>query len=103
MEIIRSNKRGNKLCYNGHTYTKKPSSNASILWVCTNCNRLRFRGSLRSNLQMNNLQEGHMHVDGCRDNAAAAVAKARACMQLGAVETNDKPSLIYANVVSTLD
>ena len=52
---------------------------------------------------MNNLQEGHMHVDGCRDNAAAAVAKARACMQRRAVETNDKPSLIYANVVSTLD
>ena len=43
-----------------------------------------------------------MHVDGCRDNAAAAVAKARACMHRCAVETNDKPSLIYANV-STLD
>ena len=103
MEIIRSNKGGNKLCYNGHTYTKKSSSNASIFWVCTNRNRLRCRGSLLSNLQMNNLQEGHMHVDGCRDNAAAGVAKARACMQRCAVETNDKPSLIYANVVSTLD
>ena len=44
-----------------------------------------------------------MHVDGCRDNAAAGVAKARAYMQRCAVETNDKPSLIYANVVSTLD
>ena len=103
MEIIRSNKGGNKLCYNGHTYTKKSSSNASIFLVCTNRNRLRRRGSLRSNLQMNNLQEGRMHVDGCRDNTTAVVAKARACMQRCAVETNDKPSLIYANVVSTLD
>ena len=92
-----------KPCNNGHTYMKKSSSNASIFWVCTNRNRLRCRESLRLNLQMNNLQEGHMHVDGCRDNAAAAVAKARACMQRCAVETNDKPSLIYANVVSTLD
>ena len=52
---------------------------------------------------MNNLQEDHMHVDGCRDNAAAAVAKARANMHRCAVETNDKPSLTYADVVSTLD
>ena len=84
-------------------YTQKSSSNAWIFWVYTNCNRLRCWGSLHSNLQMNNLQEGHGHVNGCRDNAAAAVAKASANMHRCAVETNDKPSFIYANVVSTLD
>ena len=44
-----------------------------------------------------------MHVGGCRNNAAAAVAKARADMHRCAVGTNDKHPLIYAIVVSTLD
>ena len=85
-----------------YLYTKKSSSNASIFWVCTNRNRLRCQGSLRSNIQLNNLQ-GHGHVDGCRDNAAAAVDKARANMHCCAMEANDKPSLIYPNIASTLD
>jgi hypothetical protein len=52
MEIIRNNKGGVKICYNGNIYTKKSSQETSIRWECSRRRALSCNGKIRTNIEM---------------------------------------------------
>lgn len=61
MEIIKSNKGGNKICINGYTYIKKYDGCKRLTWRCTKECSLNYRGTLHTNLEKRNLQIRKVH------------------------------------------
>lgn len=101
MEFIQTNKRGAKLCLDGHTYTKKSASNVSIFWCCTK-RTLGCKGAVRTTSERTDpvITKDHNHAP---DNTAISVTKVRNSMKQQAKDTRDKPAVVYANSVAQLD
>ena len=97
MEVIRSNKGGLKLCYEQYMYTKKSASKSSIFWTCTN-RTSGCSGSLRTNLDITDVVRGTDH-DHPPNELKISVVKVRAEMKRLATQSNDKPSVVYANSI----
>ena len=52
MEIIKSNKGGIKLCYEGYMYTRKSKTKARIQWECSQKRAHLCKGSISTDLNV---------------------------------------------------
>ena len=52
IELIRNNKGGQKLCFAGHTYTKKSTSKTSLRWECSQRKAFKCKGALLTDLEV---------------------------------------------------
>ena len=101
MEIIKSNKGGIKICYEGYMYTKQIEKNASIRWRCasrtTGC-----KGTMTTTDSMENPTplNTHKHVP---DENAIKVTKCRLKMKEKAATSRAAPTQIYAEAVQEVD
>ena len=95
MEIIRSNKGKEKICFQGHMYTKQIVRSTIIRWRCVK--RTSFcKGSMTTSLDMTDPQPANDH-NHATDYAAIAATKSLNKMKVKAAETEDKPSQIYSS------
>ena len=101
MELIQSNKGGQKLCRNGYIYKKKSRSNSSIFWCCVK-QTMGCKATLRTTVEIMHPIESKKH-NHAPDNNEISVAKARTVMKLQAQTTHDKPGLVYANSVAHVE
>ena len=83
MEIIPSNRGGSKLCYQGYLYTKHATRETNQWWKCVKRSSIGCRGNISTTLQNEN--------------------PTRNAMKDLATNTRDKPSQIFAQVVSQCD
>ena len=97
MEVIQSNKGGQKILYGGHQYTKQIAKNNSIRWRCVK-RTLGCKGCLTTTLTLENpvVSTPHMH-DPC--DAKVQATKCKASMKQRAKESFDKPSQILAHAM----
>ena len=101
MELIQSNKGGQKMCRNCHIYTKQSRSNSSMFWCCVK-RTMGCKATLRTTVEITHPIESKEH-NHAPDNNEISVAKARTVMKLQAQTTRDKPGLVYANSVAHLE
>ena len=52
MEVIQSNKGGEKLCYDGHMYTKKSTSSSTKRWECAKRTALSCNGKITTDIDV---------------------------------------------------
>ena len=102
MEIIKSNKGGLKLCYQGFMYTKHATRKTSQWWKCVKRSSTGCRGSLSTTLQNENPVPGQPH-NHAPSETLISYSKARNTMKDQASNTRDKPSQIFAQVVAQCD
>lgn len=100
MEIITTNKGGQKLCFNGCMYTKKVARKHHIWWTCVKRTN-HCKGSLTTSLTVTNpvpvLEHNH---DG--NVLKVEATKARSSLNDVAGQTRDKPSHLVAQTMSHL-
>ena len=102
MESIPSNRGGSKLCYQGYMYTKHATRKTNQWWTCVKRSSTGCRGSLSTTLQNENRVPGQPHNHAPSDTRSK-YSKARNAMKDLATNTRDKPSQIFAQVVSQCD
>ena len=91
MELIQSNKGGQKLCRNGYIYTKKSRSNSSTFWCCVK-RTIGCKATLRTTVEITHPIESKEH-NHAPDNNEISVAKARTVMKLQAQKPVTNPVL----------
>ena len=52
MEIVKNNKGGSKLCFEGYTYTKKSVSKTTIQWECSQRKAYVCKGKVTTDSQV---------------------------------------------------
>ena len=72
MEIIRNQKGGETLCYEGYTYTKKNQKTTSKRWECSHRSRYNCKGSLTTDLAVEEVKKQTEH---CHDAHSIATDK----------------------------
>ncbi|CAI6356345.1 unnamed protein product [Macrosiphum euphorbiae] len=102
MEVIKSNKGGNKICWRGYTYIMKHQGRKRLTWRCTKERSLKCRGTMYTDLQIGHPQIGKVHshiADKHEVNAIKCIYK----LKEAAKQTKTNPAEIYAENVKTLD
>lgn len=61
MEVIKSNKGGNKICWRGYTYIMKHQGRKRLTWRCTKESSLKCRGTMYTDLNIGHPQIGKVH------------------------------------------
>ena len=102
MEIIPSNRGGSKLCYQGYMYTKHATRKTNQWWKCIKRSSTGCRGSLNTTPQNKNPVPGQPHNHVLSDTSIK-YSKTRNAMKDLATNTRDKPSQMFAQVVSQCD
>ena len=102
MENIPSNRGGSKLCYQGYMYTKHATRKTNQWWKCVKRSSIGCRGNLSTTLQNENPVPGQPHNHAPSDTSIK-YSKTRNAMKDLATNTRDKPSHIFAQVVSQCD
>ena len=102
MEIIPSNRGGSKLCYQGYMYTKHATRKTNQWWKCVKRSSIGCRGNLSTTLQNENPVPGQPH-NHAPSETSIKYSKTRKAMKDLATNTRDKPSQIFAQVVSQCD
>ena len=102
MENIPSNRGGSKLCYLGYMYTKHATRKTNQWWKCVKRSSIGCRGNLSTTLQNENPVPGQPHNHAPSDTSIK-YSKTRNAMKDLATNTRDKPSQIFAQVVSQCD
>ena len=63
MEIIKSNKNTNKLCFEGYMYVIECTGKDKITWRCDNSSTLKCPGSIYTDIAQSKILElGHPHL-----------------------------------------
>ena len=100
MEILKSNKGGSKLCFEGYMYTRHALRKTKQWWKCTMKSSRGCRGSLSTDLQHNNPVPGQPH-NHSPEESSVNLTRLRNNMQEKALSTRNAPSQIVAECVST--
>ncbi|CAI6356139.1 unnamed protein product [Macrosiphum euphorbiae] len=61
MEVIKSNKGGNKFCWRGYKYIMKHQARKRLTWRCTKERSFKCRGTMYTDLQIGHPQIGKVH------------------------------------------
>lgn len=72
MEIIKNQRGGERLCYQGFTYTKKNQKKTSRRWERANRGKYNCKGSITTDLDVKEVKKT---TDHCHDPESIAVAK----------------------------
>ena len=100
MEILKSNKGGSKLCFEGYMYTRHALRKTKQWWKCTMKSSRGCRGSLSTDLQHNNPVPGQPH-NHSPEESSVNLTRLRNNMQEKALSTHNAPNQIFAECVST--
>jgi len=102
MEIIKSNKGGDKGCYKGYVYVVKYIGISKITWRCSKRCSMKCTGELYTDLKMENpeVKTGHSHL---KDDDYVKVEKALCVMKERSKTGLSKPLEVYAAEISKLD
>lgn len=100
MEILKSNKGGSKLCFEGYRYTRHALRKTKQWWKCTMKSSRGCRGSLSTDLQHNNPVPGQPH-NHSPEESSVNLTRLRNNMQEKALSTHNAPSQKFAECVST--
>lgn len=100
MEILKSNKGGSKLCFEGYTYTRHALRKTKQWWKCTLKSSQGCRGSLSTDLHNENPVPSQPHNHAPQEDSANLI-RCRNNMNHKAESTFNKPSQIFAECVST--
>lgn len=100
MEVIKSNKGGTKICFEGYMYTRSCTRKEKNWWKCSEKGSRNCRGSLSTTHQLDNPQAGlpHNHTS---DQTSVTYAMCRNMMKQQAATSLDKPSQIFAQAVAS--
>ncbi|XP_076049608.1 uncharacterized protein LOC143030340 [Oratosquilla oratoria] len=101
MEMIKNNKGGQKLCYDGYMYTKKSVNKTSIRWECSRRKAMKCSATLYTDLDISIEIKGTKHSHNS-NTAKVDATKARVQMNEHASATRGKPSQIIADTVVNL-
>ena len=90
LKVITSNKGEDKVCFNGHMYTKKHVGKSVITWRCINAS-LKCKGTQRTEVDLSNPTEGHGYTHES-SHVTIAVNECKNEMKRKAQESLDKPN-----------
>ncbi|CAM1319229.1 Uncharacterised protein g7146 [Pycnogonum litorale] len=101
MEVIRSNKGGEKLCYDGHMYTKKSSSVSTKRWECSKRAALSCNGNVTTDIDVSHVISSvdHNHE---RNGFAVEATKMRENLRQRAIGNRSNTSQILADAIEQL-
>ena len=102
MEIIKTNRGGQKLCYQGHMYVKKKSQKSSVVWECSKRKSIGCSGSLKSDLAVSEILQVKPHSHG-GDQATVDAEKARQIIRQKCLGSRDTPGQIFATTMMDLE
>ena len=100
MEIIKTNKGGQKIILDGYMYTKKSTSNSHIWWTCVRRND-HCKGSLKTSVTMDDYVKGNEHNHDPRDTTVTVV-KLKVQLKELAKNTREKPALLVAQALENI-
>ena len=101
MEVITSNKGGQKILLNGYIYTKKVTRLTGIWWSCVCARTLGCKGTAKTSLVVDNPQTGMTHNHD--SNAAIAEAiKAKVNMKKLAMATRESSANLVARTLTSI-
>ena len=101
MEVITSNKGGQKILLNGYMYTKKVTRLTGIWWSCVCARTLGCKGTVKTSLVADNPQTGMTHNHD--SNAAIAEAtKAKVNMKKLAMATRESSANLVARTLTSI-
>jgi len=95
MEIIKNNKGGLKLLYEGYIYTRK-YARKTVRWECSNRTAFSCKGGISTNAEMNTINSSTPHSHDPRDQAVA-VAKLKATLKEQASVSRGTPGQLIAD------
>ena len=101
MEVIRSNKGGQKILLDGYMYTKKSTRKACIWWNCVCSRTLQCKGSLKTSLTVEDPEIGATHNHD-PSPATTEVAKAKDNMKQLAAVTREKPAQLVTRTLTDI-
>ena len=96
MEIVKNNKSGSKLCFEGYTYTKKYASKTTIHWECSQRKEYVCKGKVTTDSQVARVIRTVEHSHDAnleRDEATKIIA----AMKESAGTRRAKPAQLYAD------
>ncbi|XP_068204568.1 uncharacterized protein [Palaemon carinicauda] len=101
MEVIRNNKGGEKLCYNGYIYTKKSASKTTKRWECSRRSALNCNGIITTNLEVSAIisSKDHNHE---LDEGSVEAAKMHTTLYQQAKSTRGNTSRIVADSLESM-
>ncbi|KAL8593787.1 hypothetical protein ACOMHN_041261 [Nucella lapillus] len=101
MEVVSSNKGGQKVILDGFIYTKQVTKPNNIRWRCVQ-RGMDCKGTLVTTLDLRNPQIGNRHNHDASE-AKVSVAKSRLSMKEQAKNTFDKPCQIFSQAAAEID
>ena len=92
IEVIRNNKGGEKLCYNGYMYTEKSTSGTTKRWECSRRSVSSCNGKITTNLEVSDIisSKEHNHE---RDEGSVEAAKMHTTLYQQAKSTRGNTSI----------
>jgi len=103
MEIIKSNRGGDKLCVDGYMYVKKRSHKNWIRWQCQHQRSSGCKGALSTDANYDNLRS-HIRHNHAADRTGVEVTKLRATMKAQAKQSTSRPhQILTQSLVQTTD
>lgn len=103
-QIIKSNKNTEKVCFNGHMYTKHYSTLISDVWRCSKASSFKCPGKLKTSkenpTEIPIIDKAHTHPP---DTHEVEVNKCLARMKHKAATTSTNPIEIYCEELGSLD
>ena len=99
MEVIRSNKGGQKILLDGYMYTKKSTRKACIWWSCVCSRTLQCKGSLKTSLTVEDPEIGATHN---HDPSPATTEVAKDNMKQLAAVTREKPAHLVIRTLTDI-
>ena len=101
MEVITSNKGGQKILLNGYMYTKKVTRLTGIWWSCVCARTLGCKGTAKTSLVVDNPQTGMTHNHDSNATIAEAT-KAKVNMKKLAMATQESSANLVARTLTSI-
>ena len=100
MELVKSNKGGDKLCYEGFCYTKRYESKNRTRWQCSERHGSKCKGAVVKNLAVDVVHSSfaHNHLPNGRKVAAT---KVKLAMKHQATLSRGRPGQILADALAS--
>ena len=102
MEILKTNKKGNKLCLDGFMYVVKVQLPVKIRWECWKRKGYGCPGTLTTDLKQQNPMIGKEHNHG-EENTGIKIVKAKNQMKEKAKSSSEKPANIVSETLELAD
>ena len=98
LDIIKTSRGGDKLCFDGHMYTRKPVKNDWVIWQCYKLRSLSCNEAVTAEKDMTAIRSCRLHNHSA-DETAVNVAKALFLIKDMATRSFGRPHEILSQVL----